>query len=72
MAFEKRIASDSCRVVESDFGLLSKIFQKLGKSKATELEVVRTAREMGVRLRGLRKFCNLDAQGLLSLKEWSE
>jgi len=72
MSFNKRIASESAHVVEPDKGIISSIFSRLGKSEATELEILRTAREMGVKVVGLRKFCTETSPGRLSLteKEW--
>lgn len=72
MSFEKRIASESSHVVDPDRGIISSLFAKLGKTEATELEILRTAREMGVRVTGLRRFCTETSPGKLSLtdKEW--
>jgi hypothetical protein len=70
--FTKRIAAEHAHIVDPEKGKIAQIFKKLGKSEATELELLRAAKDMGLQLTGLRTYCEIDANGLLRPKQWSE
>ena len=70
MAFEKRIASENVALVDAGKGVISQIFNKLGKSEATELEVLRTAKTLGIELSNLRTCCDIGKDGLLRPRNW--
>lgn len=68
MGFEKRIASEGSSVLTNDEASLRQIFQRLGKRAASELEILRTARDLHLEISNLRDSCEKDANGLLILK----
>lgn len=66
--FTKIGETESVRVIEIQ-GVVSRLFAKIGKNEATELEVLRAAKELGVRLPGkLNELCLVNANGTLSPK----
>lgn len=48
---------------------LARVFDRLGKDEATELEVLRTAKEMGMPVSNLRDYCKVNANGTVGLKK---
>jgi hypothetical protein len=72
MAFEKRFASENIAPVDSGRGNVTQIFSKMGKGEASELEVRRVGKKLGLELTNLKDACDVSPEGLLRPKAWSE
>lgn len=48
---------------------LARVFDRLGKSEASELEVLRAAQEMGTPVSNLRDYCTISPSGMVGLKK---
>ena len=64
-----KIAETEEATVLDDAGKVRRVFSRLDKEEATELELVRTARQMGVVLPRLKDHTELGQNGLLKVKE---
>ena len=64
-----KIAESENAVVLDDAGKVRQVFARLGKDEATELEIARTARQMGVTLPRLKDHTELGQNGLLKVRE---
>lgn len=70
MAFTKVGDSESSRVISGNMVAASQVFQRIGKSSATELEILRAARDLGVDVTPFSlHFTRLD-NGRYAPKEW--
>lgn len=66
--FTKIGETESSEVVAIQ-GVVTRLFEKIGKTTATELEVLRAARDLGVRLPGkMHDICTVNSDGTLSPK----
>jgi AraC-like DNA-binding protein len=63
MMFNKTADSESA-VVLNEQTKLDRVFDRLGKDEASELEILRTARDMGMTVSNLRSNCTVTPTGL--------
>jgi len=58
--FEKRIASEDSKIVDQNYLGLWHIFNKLGKEEASEFEIWKTAKELGIPTpKNISNYCSL-------------
>lgn len=62
MGFIKTAETESSEVLDEQ-GRVNRVFDRLGKDEASELEILRTARDMGVRVGSLRDHCEVTPAG---------
>lgn len=60
--FIKTAETEKTEVLDNQ-GVIGHVFDRLGKDEATELEIMRTARDMGVRVANLRSVCDVTPTG---------
>lgn len=63
MAFQKTAETEQATVLDED-GKVRRVFARLNKDEASELEILRTARDMGVKLDNLHEHCTVTPTGL--------
>lgn len=69
MAFQKRIAATTVKVMDEGWAKIAHIFAESGKDLLAEMQLRRMARSAGV-AGSIRKYCNVNADGQASLKPW--
>lgn len=67
MGFIKTAETERTEVLDEQ-GKVARVFGRLNKPEATELEILRTAKEMGVKVGNLRDHCDVSSTGTLGLK----
>lgn len=59
-----KIAETESTQVLTEQTKVARVFDALGKDEATELEILRTARDMGMSVSNLRSYCTVTPTGL--------
>jgi hypothetical protein len=62
MGFIKTAETESATVLDEK-GRVNRVFDRLGKDEASELEILRAARESGVKVANLREHCDVTPDG---------
>jgi hypothetical protein len=65
MGFIKTAETETSAVLDEQ-GRVNRVFDRLGKNEASELEILRTARDMGVRVGNLADHCDVTIAGGLT------
>jgi hypothetical protein len=63
MGFIKTAETETSAVLDEQ-GRVNRVFDRLGKDEATELEILRAARALGVTVGTLREHCDVTPDGL--------
>jgi hypothetical protein len=63
MGFIKTAETETSAVLDEQ-GRVNRVFDRLGKDEASELEILRTARDMGIKTGSLRDHCDVTSGGL--------
>jgi hypothetical protein len=63
VAFQKTAEAEQATVLDED-GKVRRVFARLNKDEASELEILRTAKDMGMKIENLRDHCTATPSGL--------
>jgi len=61
--FNKTAETEKVEVLDEK-GRIARVFKRLNKSEATELEILRAAKEIGISVEGLHKHCTVSGSML--------
>ena len=61
--FNKTAETEKVEVLDEK-GRIARVFKRLNKTEATELEILRAAKEIGISVEGLHKYCTVSGSKL--------